>query len=168
MAGQVIYHLLSADHATRAPWPVVTLVSCLPVVALALGTALAHLLREAADDVADAVTIPHPRRHCSDSGRHRLRGRPRERARCRARTHGHEPGIPVPANGGRTVAAGRARGHAAVSKSKIPERIFAAEIETGELPSLRAIKSRARRGTDRARAIRDQLAEVLQEAPEAA
>src|SRR5438132_2962466 len=34
MAGQVIYHLLSAAHALRAPWPVVVLVSCLPVVTL--------------------------------------------------------------------------------------------------------------------------------------
>ena len=29
MLGQVVYHLLSAAHATRAPWPVVVLVSCL-------------------------------------------------------------------------------------------------------------------------------------------
>jgi len=49
-AGQVIYHLLAAAHRTRAPWPVVMLVSCLPVVALALGTALAHLLRAAVPD----------------------------------------------------------------------------------------------------------------------
>src|SRR6266536_4360134 len=30
MTGQVIYHLLAAAHAHRAPWPVVVLVSCLP------------------------------------------------------------------------------------------------------------------------------------------
>ena len=53
MAGQVIYHLLSAAHAIRAPWPVVTLVSCLPVVALALGSGLAHLLRDTAPVPAD-------------------------------------------------------------------------------------------------------------------
>src|SRR3984957_7300372 len=29
MLSQVVYHLLSAAHATRAPWPVVVLVSCL-------------------------------------------------------------------------------------------------------------------------------------------
>jgi hypothetical protein len=45
MAGQVIYHLLAAAHAHQAPWPVVTLVSCLPVVTLAFGAALTHLLR---------------------------------------------------------------------------------------------------------------------------
>ena len=43
--GQVIYHLLNAAHATRAPWPVVVLVSCLPVATLGFGAALTHLLR---------------------------------------------------------------------------------------------------------------------------
>lgn len=32
--GQVAYHLLSAAHAARAPWPVVVLVSSLPVIVL--------------------------------------------------------------------------------------------------------------------------------------
>lgn len=45
MAGQVAYHLLAAAHAARAPWPVVVLVSCLPVATLGLGTALTHLVR---------------------------------------------------------------------------------------------------------------------------
>ena len=47
MLGQVVYHLLNAAHATRAPWPVVVLVSCLPVVTLGFGAALTHLLRKA-------------------------------------------------------------------------------------------------------------------------
>jgi hypothetical protein len=45
MVGQVIYHLLAAAHATAAPWPVVMLVSCLPVLTLGFGGALTHLLR---------------------------------------------------------------------------------------------------------------------------
>ena len=45
MAGQVIYHLLAAWHAHAAPWPVVMLVSCLPVLTLGFGAALTHLLR---------------------------------------------------------------------------------------------------------------------------
>ena len=45
MAGQVIYHLLAAAHAHAAPWPVVMLVSCLPVLTLGFGAALTHLLR---------------------------------------------------------------------------------------------------------------------------
>jgi hypothetical protein len=53
MAGQVIYHLLAAVHAVRAPWPVVMVVSCIPVVTLGFGAALTHLLRGApADDLA--------------------------------------------------------------------------------------------------------------------
>lgn len=75
---------------------------------------------------------------------------------------------PTPVTVPRTVASGRARGRASGRASKTPERIFADEISRGELPSLRAIKTRAKCGTDRARAIREQLAEVLQEAPEAA
>lgn len=50
MLGQVVYHLLAADHAQRAPWPVVVLVSCLPVITLGFGAALTHLLRLAAVD----------------------------------------------------------------------------------------------------------------------
>ena len=49
MAGQVAYHLLAQAGAARAPWPVTTLVSCLPVLVLAMGTALAHMLRADAD-----------------------------------------------------------------------------------------------------------------------
>ena len=45
MAGQVVYHLLAAAHSHKAPWPVVVLVSCMPVVTLGFGTALTHLLR---------------------------------------------------------------------------------------------------------------------------
>jgi len=45
MAGQVAYHLLAQAGAARAPWPITTLVSCLPVLVLAMGTALAHMLR---------------------------------------------------------------------------------------------------------------------------
>ena len=49
MAGQVAYHLLAQAGAARAPWPVTTIVSCLPVLVLAMGTALAHMLRADAE-----------------------------------------------------------------------------------------------------------------------
>lgn len=42
--GQIAFHLLSAARWTQAPWPVVTIVSCLPVVSLALAAALAHMV----------------------------------------------------------------------------------------------------------------------------
>lgn len=44
MAGQVAYHLMAADGMTKAPWQITTFVSCLPVVVLGCGAALAHLL----------------------------------------------------------------------------------------------------------------------------
>jgi hypothetical protein len=45
MAGQVAYHLLAQAGAARAPWPITMIVSCLPVLVLAMGTTLAHMLR---------------------------------------------------------------------------------------------------------------------------
>jgi hypothetical protein len=47
MLGQVAFHLLVSAHAHRAPVPVIIFVSCLPVMTLGFGTALAHLLRDA-------------------------------------------------------------------------------------------------------------------------
>src|SRR5277367_3468596 len=68
MAGQVAYHLLAQAGAARAPWPVTTVVSCLPVLVLAMGTALAHMLRADAGAATDTppgrragpVTPPRP------------------------------------------------------------------------------------------------------------
>jgi hypothetical protein len=54
MAGQVAYHLLAQAGAARAPWPITMAVSCFPVLVLAMGTALAHLLH------ADAAAAPTP------------------------------------------------------------------------------------------------------------
>ena len=45
MAGQVAYHLLAQAGTTGAPWGITTAVSCLPVLVLGMGAALAHLLR---------------------------------------------------------------------------------------------------------------------------
>lgn len=60
MGGQVIYHLLAAWHRTAAPWPVVMLVSCLPVVTLGFGTALTHLLRTGTGTSTPSFDDPHP------------------------------------------------------------------------------------------------------------
>jgi hypothetical protein len=43
-AGQVAYHLMTAAGVTAAPWPITTVVACLPVAVLGMGAALAHLL----------------------------------------------------------------------------------------------------------------------------
>ena len=42
-AGQIAYHLMAAAGVTAAPWPITAFVSCLPVVVLGCGAALAHL-----------------------------------------------------------------------------------------------------------------------------
>ena len=54
MAGQVAYHLMAQAGMARAPWAITTVVSCLPVLVLGMGTALAHMLR------ADAGTRDTP------------------------------------------------------------------------------------------------------------
>jgi hypothetical protein len=46
MAGQVAFHPMDQDQITTAPWAITTLVSCLPVLVLGMGTAVAHMLRE--------------------------------------------------------------------------------------------------------------------------
>ena len=68
----------------RAPWAITTLVSCLPVLVLGMGTALAHMLRADAD--ADAGAEPSGNRtqrpatpviHALSHGRNTICRRPR-------------------------------------------------------------------------------------------
>jgi hypothetical protein len=58
MAGQVACHLMAQAGTARAPWAITTFVSCLPVLVLATGTALAHMLQADAEatDTADSRT----------------------------------------------------------------------------------------------------------------
>jgi hypothetical protein len=60
MAGQVAYHLMAQAGTARAPWAITTVVSCLPVLVLGMGTALAHMLRADADarDTPDGQAGP--------------------------------------------------------------------------------------------------------------
>jgi hypothetical protein len=51
MSGQVAFQLLNQAGTSRAPLEVTTLVACLPVAVLGMGSALAHLLR------SDAATL---------------------------------------------------------------------------------------------------------------
>ncbi|MFB9319766.1 ABC transporter permease [Cryptosporangium minutisporangium] len=44
--GQIAYHQMAAANVTQAPWPITTLVACLPVAVLGMGAALAHLLHD--------------------------------------------------------------------------------------------------------------------------
>jgi hypothetical protein len=69
MTGQVIYHLLAAVHAVRAPWPVTMLVSCIPVITLGFGAALTHLLRTDLEPVRAAGLAPGPDPDAEAAGR---------------------------------------------------------------------------------------------------
>jgi hypothetical protein len=71
MAGQAAGHLLAQTGAARAPWPITTIVSCLPVLVLAMGTTLAHMLRADTAGRPDTQTSgPEPLRSaCRPAGR---------------------------------------------------------------------------------------------------
>ena len=62
MAGQVAYHLLTQAHSRHAPWGITTAVSCLPVLVLGMGAALAHMIRADAcnPDQRDRTMPPGP------------------------------------------------------------------------------------------------------------
>ena len=87
MLGQLAYHLLVATHANRAPWPVVVLMSCLPVVTLGVArAALTHLLRvpvPAHLQHAGPDPGPGPRDgRCGRSGPHAAAARPPAPSSC--------------------------------------------------------------------------------------
>jgi len=144
MLGQVVYHLLSAAHATRAPWPVVVLVSCLPVVTLGFGAALTHLLRDtAADDVPGPVPIP-----VLD-----------EAAETVAAVTADAVPAPVPEVAAGTVAR-RARRRPGNAHARKAERKYAADLADGRVPSLRAVMRDLSLGQPKAREVRAHLASL--------
>jgi hypothetical protein len=142
MLGQVIYHLLAAAHATRAPWPVVVLVSCLLVVTLGFGAALTHLLR-AADGVLARVSIP-----VIDEAAGTVAPTVPDVA----------PTTPDAPEVERTVAR-RAR-RRPVSHTRKAERKYAPDLADGRVPSLRAVMADLHLGQDRARQVRAHLASL--------
>jgi len=144
MLGQVAYHVLSAAHATRAPWPVVVLVSCLPVVTLGFGAALTHLLRDiAAEDVPEPVSIP-----VLDDD-----------AETVTPTVPEAVPTPTPEVAAETVAR-RARRRPGNAHARKAERKYAADLAEGRLPSLRAVMRDIGVGQDKARELRAHLASL--------
>ncbi|MBN0042249.1 hypothetical protein JN535_19025 [Cellulosimicrobium cellulans] len=68
--GQIAYHLLAAAGVERAPWPVLVIVSCIPVAVLGMASALAHRLRtgvrrDAAPTPAESSPVPAAAAHNS-------------------------------------------------------------------------------------------------------
>lgn len=152
MCGQVVFHLLAAAHATRAPWPVVVLVSCVPVVTLGFAAALTHLLRSGPEGArepvpvlpaAAPVTLPQP-------------GHPAP-----VTAPALEPwSAPLPERARSTVPV-RPRKSARTAHDPLAE--FAAELDSGALPSLRSIRARAHVGQERAREILGDLEQAVTE-----
>lgn len=60
MLGQVAYHLLTAAHRTAAPWEIVTVVSCLPVITLGFAAALHHLRHVDAEEEVPEGPVAGP------------------------------------------------------------------------------------------------------------
>jgi hypothetical protein len=144
-AGQVVYHLLAAARATRAPWPVVVLVSCLPVITLGFGAALTHLLREGAPEI---------RHEQSDS-------------EAGIRTAGADvpPQISTPGGDLADAPAGvpepvpdfaALNGHRARA-----ERLFAKDIEAGRIPGVRRIRDGLHVGQPKAKVVQAYLRSLI-------
>lgn len=143
MLAQIIYHLLVAKHATRAPAVVVVFVSCLPVIALAFGTALAHMIGAPPQPVPDRrvsapvpADVPVPVLHPAPAPA------PRPGRTPSAPAHGAEPG------------------RATVTNAAAKEH-YAAMLATGAGPSVRAIKRDLHVGQERAQEIQRYLLSVI-------
>jgi hypothetical protein len=151
-AGQVAYHLLEQAGITRAPWAVTTIVSCLPVLVLAMGTTLAHMLH--GDAMATAPGPGAPGDQHPDRSADQVRADQAPSAPDRA---------DVPSDHG---AAGRDRPHApgTAKAGTGPDRLLAARlIAAGQPVSRRALRAGGVRGSNEAlnalaQTVNDELA----------
>jgi len=163
MCGQVIYHLLSAVHAARAPWPVVVLVSCIPVATLGMAAALTHMLGSAPAGeplpglapalAAGAWAAPDPPLPATANG-HAGQGQPAAPRPARPGPRGadtgrrQDPGRPAPGT---------------VTYEDVAAR-FAAELAAGTVPSGKQIRHAFGVGSDKARQFRGRLAAAVRAA----
>ncbi len=168
MAGQVAYHLLAQAGAARAPWPVTTIVSCLPVLVLAMGTTLAHMLRA---DTAPSHGTKRPAADRSAAGSREDRAGPYP---------DQTTGVETPAETGpraRTATVPR-RDHRPGPRTRAPgqaetrqARLIARELAAAGKPvSRRALRSEGIRGSNAAlnalaREINAELAGTTRAAP---
>jgi hypothetical protein len=161
MLGQVAYHLLAAAHETRAPWPVVVAVSCMPVITLGFGAALTHLLRAADGELTESFShaVPEPYPVTPEPGAPVPEVYPAapELPASPAGEPGPDPlfswlvtgAVPVP----EPPAALNGHGHAA-------REMFAADLAAGEVPGIRAIRSGLNVGQDRAQQLQAYLRDL--------
>ena len=172
MLGQVAYHLLAAAHAVRAPWPVVVMVSCIPVVTLGFGAGLTHLLRAGDDepglsadravslsgDMSPAAVQPGPQT-ATETGAEALgqTGTPALGETVRKALPGSGSDMSVRASTNRSV---RRKPNRSASRAtdRDAEQEFAAEIAAGEVPTLYQIRQRLHVGNERAKVLRQHIA----------
>ena len=162
MCGQVIYHLLAAVHAVRAPWPVVVLVSCVPVATLGFGAALTHLLRGA----PAGGLLPFPGALPGDSGSV-VEVTPAADPRVTPETALEV--TPHPALEAARVIQAHSRERPPVTSGKqpgpaTPERLaefYADDLAEGRVPSKRQIKRDWPVGYDSASDLHDHLAAAV-------
>jgi hypothetical protein len=152
MAGQVAYHLMAQAGMARAPWAITTLVSCLPVLVLGMGTALAHMVR--AD--AKATEAPNSRtgppatlRSLSWSSEYQDGPDRRQREAGRDRSPGRDQNAPAPGpqHGQRPGDLARRLPSHKLDQARVVARRLAA---TGQPVTRRALRSGGVRGSNQA------------------
>ena len=152
MAGQVAYHLMAQAGMARAPWAVTTVVSCLPVLVLGMGTALAHMLRadteplDAPDRGTGPSAVPRPAtRSPEDQDRSDRRWQETDQDRSLSGDQASE--IRGPRRGRGSVRAGLRVAGPQVNQARIVGRRLAA---AGKPVSRRALRSSGVRGSNEA------------------
>ena len=149
MAGQAACHLMAQAGMARAPWPVTTIVSCLPVLVLGTGTALAHMLRAdaKATQAPDSGTGPPATLRSSswsvEDQNGPDRGRP-EAGRDRTPRRDQNAPTPGPQHGQRPGDLARGLPSHKVDQARVVARRLAA---TGQPVTRRALRSGGVRGS---------------------
>lgn len=179
MLGQVVYHLLAAAHAAKAPWPVVVLVACLPVVTLGFGVALAHLLRVpgAAAESGDGAPAPDGQQAMAAAGPACPWPRPVPVMAALPESHPDPEVQPRPAPAPRAASGvhpgsasrpgRRAQPRSGRSRSRKPvtdtqaEMHFAADLAAARVPSVRRIQRELHVGQPRAKALRERMQSIV-------
>jgi hypothetical protein len=152
----VAFHLMDQDHVTRAPVFITTLVSCLPVLVLGMGTALAHMLREdaaAADRARPDAPGPAARAVPTRSPDQQSGDQPNQNPPDKTATEDHRPGQTVtpPLCDGHGVAEYPAPAPHSSESDIDHARIIARELAgAGQPVSRRARRSRGVRGSNQA------------------
>ena len=165
MTGQVIFHLLAAAHATRAPWPVVVLVACLPVVTLGFGAALTHLLRAPGEHPGSApATAPGERTRPAPGSAPAAALAPAPGLLPGSAPESTREALPARTRTRTRPAPGK-RSQAAPVTVEDAEREFAAVLASGAVPSIREIRSALHVGQARGRQLHDHLAALATTAP---